>query len=189
MTPQIITAGEGVPRSTSTGTGTAQQQQHTTCAKVPQLTIWRPAGWRWKHRPAVHACSITTGKTYLRLRRLLRFQARLRLFLTVVHKPHLRLRVLRLSQQGPSTFQPPRLLLRSAQQYQYPQMCQPRRLMLRPSHSLPPALSLAAKTCNRCNYTRYRYYHPPNCLYAWNKRDSFVTTAITPLQHTTRGGE
>ena len=40
---------------------------------------------------------------------------------------YLCLLMLKLSQRGPSTSQPRRLLLRLAQQYRYPQMCQPRR--------------------------------------------------------------
>ena len=194
---------------------TQQQQQHVKCARVPQLTVWKPAAWRWRrYRAVVQAWSIATGETCVRLRRLLRFQARSRLSLTVVHKPHLCLPVPRRhSQQGPSTFQPPRLPLRSAQQYRYAHILQPRRLMLRPSqhsswsaasqrartsralrnrgklpytlsHPLLPAWSVAAKNCDRFYPTRY--YH--------TQQDSFGTTVITPhvitpLPYTTRGGE
>ena len=60
--------------NTSTDTGTAQQQQHTKCAEIPPLTVWRPAAWRWRrYRAVVQAWSIATGKTCLRLRQPLRF--------------------------------------------------------------------------------------------------------------------
>ena len=113
----------------------------------------------------------------------------------------------------PSIFQPPRLPLRSAQQYRYAHILQPRRLMLRPSqhsswsaasqrartsralrnrgklpytlsHPLLPAWSVAAKTCNCFYLTRYDH----------TQQDLFEITVITPhvitpLRYTTRGGE
>lgn len=45
-----------------------------------------------------------------------------RIFITVVHKQRMCLPLPQLSQQSPSTFQPPRVLLRSAQQYRCRQM-------------------------------------------------------------------
>ena len=70
---------------------------------------------------------IAACKTFLRPRRLLRFQARVTSCFLSCTKPHLCLLVPKLPQQGPSTSQPRRLLLRPAQQYLSPQMYQPRR--------------------------------------------------------------
>ena len=102
-----------------------------------------------------------TGKTCLRLRQLLRFHALSRLVLAVVHKLHLCLPVRRRLQQAPSTFQPLRLLLRSAQRdgYQYPQMCQPRRLMLMPSQQ--SSWSAASQSARTSRASRIRGKLPP----------------------------
>ena len=98
---------------------------HQVCEST---TAYRMETGSMRYRVAVQAWSIATSKTCLRLGQLLRFQAGSRHFLAVVHKPHLCLPVRRLSHQGPSTFQPLRLLLRPAEQYgyRYPQMCRPR---------------------------------------------------------------
>ena len=94
--------------------------------------------------------SISTGITCLWLRRLLRFQA------------YLCLRVRGHSPQLPSTFQPPRLLLRFAQQNRNAQMWRPRRLMLRPSQqSSWSAASQSARTSRALrNGAKYRTITP-----------------------------
>ena len=105
------------------------------------------------------------GETYLRLRQLRRFHPRSRLLLTVVHKPHLSVPCRAEAFTTGPVYTSHRVCScgpHNAQSYRHPQMCQPRRLMLRtclecgskktPLQPVPsrPMLSTPLAACLKC---------------------------------------
>ena len=122
---------------------------HHVC-EVIQLTVWRPAAWKGEE---VQSCSASVvhpnGQNTSAAQTTAAAPSSIASSLADVHQSHMCLPARGLSQQGPSTFPPLGLLLRSAQQHAcwYPQTCQPRRLMLSPSQqSVSSAAIQSART-------------------------------------------